>query len=223
MGRGARHRAVGHSERVSRAEAAEGWAPSVRWQARPPVDYLGRVTTERFWTLANTVSLSRVGLAGLFVIMPSASWRLALLATAGITDIADGWIARRRGGGSRWGALIDPVADRAFAIIAVGALAWDGVFTPLAVFVLLFRDLMTAIGLWVARRLTTLTGVTFVARSSGKLVTIVQFAALIVGIIAPPFVTPAVIAVGVVSAWSVWDYTYFLVRERRARLAAQAP
>jgi phosphatidylglycerophosphate synthase len=143
------------------------------------------VTTERFWTLANTVSLSRVGLAGLFVIMPSASWRLALLATAGITDIADGWIARRRGGGSRWGALIDPVADRAFAIIAVGALAWDGVFTPL--------------------------------------VTIVQFAALIVGIIAPPFVTPAVIAVGVVSAWSVWDYTYFLVRERRARLAAQAP
>jgi hypothetical protein len=65
--------------------------------------------------------------------------------------------------------------------------------------------------------------VTFVARSSGKLVTIVQFAALIVGIIAPPFVTPAVIAVGVVSAWSVWDYTYFLVRERRARLAAQAP
>jgi CDP-diacylglycerol--glycerol-3-phosphate 3-phosphatidyltransferase/cardiolipin synthase len=175
------------------------------------------VTTERFWTLANTVSLSRVLLAALFVVTPSAAGRLGLLALAGFTDVADGWIARWRGGGSRWGALIDPVADRAFAIIAVGALAWDGALSPVAVFVLLFRDLMTAIGLFVARRMPSLTGVTFLARPSGKAVTIVQFVAMVVAIMAPERVVPFVVVVGAVSLYSVVDYTLYLQRERVAR------
>ena len=41
---------------------------------------------------------------------PALAWVLLLL--AGLSDAADGWLARRAGGGSSWGARLDPLADK---------------------------------------------------------------------------------------------------------------
>ncbi|HJN36626.1 MAG TPA: CDP-alcohol phosphatidyltransferase family protein, partial [Prochlorococcaceae cyanobacterium Fu_MAG_50] len=38
------------------------------------------------------------------------AWLLLLL--GGLSDAADGWLARRAGGGSTWGARLDPLADK---------------------------------------------------------------------------------------------------------------
>ena len=63
-------------------------------------------------TLPNLLSLSRLGFAAAFVLLKGRDERLLLIAAAGATDFLDGWIARRRGTATKWGALIDPVADR---------------------------------------------------------------------------------------------------------------
>jgi phosphatidylglycerophosphate synthase len=175
------------------------------------------VTAERFWTPANTISLTRIPLALAFVVWDAPAVRLTVVLLAALSDAVDGWVARRSGRPSRWGALIDPVADRTFAIIAIAALAWDGVLTEWMVALLLSRDFMTAVGLFISRRVPSTRTLTFAARPLGKVVTVFQFTALVVGVALPHAITPAVVAAGVVSLLSVADYTWFLVSAYRRR------
>jgi cardiolipin synthase len=48
------------------------------------------------------------------------------LVAAGVTDALDGWVARRFGGVSRLGALLDPLADKALLVAGYVALAMAG-------------------------------------------------------------------------------------------------
>ena len=168
---------------------------------------------ERLVTLPNAISLSRLGLAAAFVAASDVAVRVGLLAAAAFTDFLDGWIARRRGA-TRWGALIDPIADRAFALAAVSALLFDGALATWEYFVLISRDLFTALGFLVARAVAWLRDVTFQARWLGKAVTVLQLAAFLVALLAPAWTTPVVAAVGVASAASIADYTLALWRAR---------
>ena len=69
--------------------------------------------------LPNIISSSRVLLAAAFVAAGDANARLGLVGIAGLTDFLDGWIARKGRWTSRVGALIDPIADRVFVLVAV--------------------------------------------------------------------------------------------------------
>jgi phosphatidylglycerophosphate synthase len=175
---------------------------------------LSGVKRERIWTLPNIVSLSRLGLAAAFVVLDDVAARLALVGVASTSDYLDGWLARRRGAFSRWGALIDPVSDRAFAITAVATLAWDGALSALQVAVFLSRDLATTIGLFIVRRMRSLKGVAFAARFPGKLVTVLQFLALVVAIAAPRRVAPLIAVLAVASVIAIADYTRAAWRAR---------
>ena len=62
--------------------------------------------------IPNILSSSRVALAAAFVVLDDVNTRLLLVGLAGLTDVLDGWIARRARVTSKWGALIDPIADR---------------------------------------------------------------------------------------------------------------
>lgn len=174
----------------------------------PPVE------RERFWTLPNVVSLSRLGLAAVFILTPDVPWRLGLVGVASTTDYLDGWLARRRGGPSRWGNLIDPISDRAFALSAIATLMVEGVVSPLEAFVFLSRDLATGFGFLAAQRVQVLKGVRFVARVPGKVVTVVQFLVLVIAIAAPRRLTVLVMVLAVVSLVAIVDYTRALWRAR---------
>ena len=65
---------------------------------------------------------------------------------------------------SRWGALIDPIADRVFALVAVSTFLFTGELSILGYFVMISRDIMTAIGFLVARIVPWLRPVEFKAR-----------------------------------------------------------
>jgi CDP-diacylglycerol---glycerol-3-phosphate 3-phosphatidyltransferase len=173
------------------------------------------VERERLWTLPNVVSLSRLGLAVLFVMTQSVAWRLALVGIASSTDYIDGWLARRRGGPSRWGNLIDPISDRAFALAAIATLTVEDFVSPLEAFVFLSRDLATGLGFLAAQRMTALKGVRFVARFPGKVVTVVQFLVLVIAIAAPKRLTALVVVLAVVSAIAIVDYTWALWSARK--------
>ena len=74
------------------------------------------MTPSSVFTLPNIVSSSRVVLAVGFVATEVTTTRLALICIASLTDFLDGWIARRTKVTSRFGALLDPVADRFFVL-----------------------------------------------------------------------------------------------------------
>jgi len=170
----------------------------------------------RLRALPNIVSSSRVVLAAAFVAFRGTDVRLGLVCAAGVTDFLDGYIARRGQWTSRWGALIDPIADRVFALIAVSAFLFDGSLSTAGYFVMISRDLMTAVGFLVARVISWLRPVQFKARLSGKIVTALQFAAFFALLEFRAWVTPLLWLVGLASLRSIVDYTYALWRARVA-------
>jgi cardiolipin synthase len=165
-------------------------------------------------SLPNVISLSRLFLAAAFVIVRDTPARVALVIVASITDYLDGWVARRSGSASKWGALIDPITDRVFALAAVATLLFEGTLTTGQYFVLISRDLATAVGFLVARVVPWLRPVQFQARWLGKVVTAGQLLTLAAALLRADLIPPLVILVGVTSAASIGDYTLALWRGR---------
>ena len=125
--------------------------------------------------LADLLTLGRAAL-GLPLLLALAdgreglAWLLLLL--GGLSDAADGWLARRAGGGSVWGARLDPLTDKILILAPLLWLASRG-FLPLwAVWLLLARELL--ISGWRAGQ-----GSGGPASWSGKAKTILQFTSLL--------------------------------------------
>ena len=172
------------------------------------------MTTGPFLSTPNVLSLSRLGLAAAFVVSSHPMTRLGLVVVAGLTDFLDGWLARRSQSQSRWGALLDPLTDRMFVLSAVCVYLVEGVLTTSQYFVIISRDLMTAIGFIVAKSISWLRPVTFRARLAGKVVTSLQLATLVALIVRQEMVNGLVLVLGLASAVAILDYTLLLWRER---------
>ena len=167
-------------------------------------------------TVADIVSLSRLVLAAGFIVTGGAFARLAIVAIAGITDLLDGWLARRRGEASPFGAVIDPAADRAFIVVVIGTLIAEGVLNWAQTAVLLSRDIVTTVGVIAARTIPALRRLRLEARFSGKVVTALQFATLVVAIGAPGAIPWLLVPVGIASVISIADYSTAAWRVRAA-------
>ena|SRR5215208_753500 len=165
-------------------------------------------------TLPNVLSLSRIPLAAAFLAVQGTTERVAIIGAAGVSDVLDGWLARRRHAVTRWGALLDPIADRTFVFAAICALLFSGSVTARQYFVFLSRDLATAVGFLVARIIPWLRPVTFQARPLGKVVTVLQQFALLIALLAPRALDALLVAIAVASAASIVDYTLTLWRAR---------
>ena len=76
-------------------------------------------------TLPNLLTLLRVPLAALIWLAPqSLAWLAALMVVAAVSDLLDGWFARRAGTSEDgMGAWLDPLCDKAF-ILSVLAAVW---------------------------------------------------------------------------------------------------
>jgi cardiolipin synthase len=164
--------------------------------------------------LPNMLSLSRVLLAVGFVAADGAMMRVGLVGAAGLSDVLDGWVARRLNAATRWGALLDPAADRIFVVAAALSLVASGALSVPAALVLIARDIATAVGFLVALAVPSLSPREFKARWLGKLVTVLQFSTILTALVAPALVGPLLVIVAVASAWSIADYTAVLWRAR---------
>ena len=165
-------------------------------------------------TLPNLLSISRLALAAAFVLVDRADVRIVLVMVALATDYLNGWIARQFGPMTRLGQLLDPFTDRVFALVGVSTFLFEGTLTTWQYFVMISRDLMTAVGFLVARIMPSLRGVAFQARFPGKLVTVLQLATFIAILIRPSAAAPMILVVAAVSLWAVIDYTWMLHRAR---------
>ncbi|MFN5463611.1 MAG: CDP-alcohol phosphatidyltransferase family protein [Cyanobacteriota bacterium] len=125
--------------------------------------------------LADGLTLLR-GLLGLPLLVAlnlgwgSLAWLLLLL--GGLSDAADGWLARRSGGGSVWGARLDPLTDKLLICAPLLWLAGQGRLPLVAVWLLLARELL--VSGWRAQQ-----GSGGPASWGGKAKTILQFLSLL--------------------------------------------
>jgi phosphatidylglycerophosphate synthase len=95
---------------------------------RPP-GLLSRLLTEGgAWKPANLVTLSRGLLIAPVLALLLAGWRWPALAVYGLaaaTDLVDGWLARRSGQASAFGAQLDAAVDNVFSVAILAFLALD--------------------------------------------------------------------------------------------------
>jgi CDP-diacylglycerol--glycerol-3-phosphate 3-phosphatidyltransferase len=135
--------------------------------------------------VANGLTVGRIlatPLLVLVVLQHTPSWAaLGLWAALALSDVADGWVARRRGKSSS-GAFLDPLADKFVVLGAMVAIASLGTFAWSAVALLAGREaLITAYRVFVARQ-----GVSVPARKAAKAKTLVEF--VTVGLVLVPTV-----------------------------------
>lgn len=74
-----------------------------------------RETQLHQWNIADDMTLVRMAASVLLFFLPlGSSWFFLAYTVAGLTDALDGWLARRTGNASEFGARLDSVADLLF-------------------------------------------------------------------------------------------------------------
>ncbi len=111
---------------------------------------------DRVWTLPNALSVLRLLGVPLFLYLllgPQADgWAVVVLMVAGVTDWADGKLARLLGQSSRLGALLDPAADRLYIVTTLVAFVLRDVVPLWLVAALVGREVVLGVALLVLRR-----------------------------------------------------------------------
>ncbi|KAM0334079.1 hypothetical protein ACHAQA_001099 [Verticillium albo-atrum] len=111
--------------------------------AAAPKTTLAKTLHEDIYTIPNLLTLSRLAAApfvGYFILHDNHAWALGLLAYSGITDLLDGWIARRWNLTTVVGTIIDPLADKTLMAILTVSLAVQGSLPVWLAGIILGRD-----------------------------------------------------------------------------------
>lgn len=97
---------------------------------KPLLKVLAQLTPhENIYTIPNILTFSRLiaaPIVGYLVLHDHHAWAVGLFAYAGITDLVDGWIARRWNLQTVVGTVIDPMADKTLMTILTVCLAIKG-------------------------------------------------------------------------------------------------
>ena len=133
-----------------------------------------------WWNLANQLTFSRFGMAALlFVLISVQQWLacLIVLLIAAVTDWLDGCVARRWKMGTALGRNLDPLADKVLTCGAFIFLLPEGEkwLAPWMAAVIVLRELVITS----LRSFMETSGSKFGADWSGKVKTVLQFAALV--------------------------------------------
>jgi CDP-diacylglycerol--glycerol-3-phosphate 3-phosphatidyltransferase/cardiolipin synthase len=149
--------------------------------------------------------------------MPAKNWiATTIFSLAAITDWLDGYLARRLGQQSAFGAFLDPVADKLMVAAALLILVWLDRANALLATIIIGREIaISALREWMA----LLGQSKSVAVSMvGKLKTTAQMTAIILLLLHDPIV-PGINTrlVGTVSLWiaallTLWSMVYYLRR-----------
>lgn len=192
-------------------------------------------------TLASKITLGRIALVPVFAMYvarygmsvgdgnPQENLRwtaLALFILASATDGVDGWIARRFNQKSKFGAFIDPLADKFLlitAIVFLSAFPWgehDWRIPPWFAALVILRDTLIVLGIILVKR--SARQVRYEPHWTGKVCTVTQMIAvgwvmLKVDLLPPLY--PCLLA-ALFTVWSAVNYYREAARQIRRRTAA---
>ena len=163
---------------------------------------------------ADAITLIRIPLAVLFPLDSSTSVRLVVLALAAATDLGDGWVARRFGG-SRIGAVLDPIADKLFVAVAFAVVWGSGALTWYEVVAVLARDIVATVAF--VSTVATGRATAVPARLGGKVVTLLQMLTLIFFVLNLPHLQSLAWMTGGIALYAIYDYNQPFFRKLRTR------
>ncbi len=175
---------------------------------------------ERFWNLPNTITVLRIGAVPVLLFLPLVSGRLGSQVTAwifivaAVSDLVDGWLARRGQQVTRIGKLHDPLADKlvvATALIVLLSIGRIPAWATWMVVVIVGRELAVT-GL---RGLASAQGQIMGASTLGKAKTLTQNVAIGALLFPDPTLgLPAhdigLVLLAMATALTIWSgYAYF--------------
>jgi len=147
------------------------------------------------WNLPNKLTLLRIGMIPVFVILYYLPWGWSHIASAAIfglaalTDWVDGYLARRMGLETPFGAFLDPVADKLIVVVALIMLleVHSTIWFAIPTLVIIGREIViSALREWMAAQgLRDEVAVSMI----GKVKTWVQMAAIVFLLLATPTVS----------------------------------
>lgn len=156
-----------------------------------------------FWNLPNALTIMRIGAIPLIIFLMTFPGRLAsflaaaTFLVAGMTDLLDGFFARRQRLVTRAGKFMDPLADKLLVSAALIMLIPLGRIEAWLVFVIIGRELAVT-GL---RAIAASEGLVIAANRWGKVKTIVQMVALFALILHYPYGSIDFQQLGTVLIW----------------------
>ncbi len=172
---------------------------------------MGRYHARDVVRVPGLLSLARVPLAAVFPLaVERAPLALMVLAAAGLSDVLDGWYARRYGQVSATGSVLDPITDKLFVTTVAVTLVVTGHLTPLEVVLLSTREIgELPLVVWLAwsHAARSARAENTSANVMGKLATALQFVSVAAALFRSPHVTACVgatAAMGVLAALSYW-------------------
>ena len=116
-------------------------------QGSPPV-------SDRIWTPPNVLSMLRLVVVPVFlwlILTHHDGWAVVVLTLSGISDYFDGKIARKYNLVTRFGQVLDPVADRLYILSTLFGLAWREIIPWWLVAILVSREVFGTALLMVVR------------------------------------------------------------------------
>ena len=108
-----------------------------------------RKYTENIWNAPNVLTMLRLALIPVFVALFAAGHdKLALLTfvIASLTDLLDGYLARKHHQITAFGKLMDPLADKLMVVTALICQGVKGVFPWQAITIVMLKELVMIVG-----------------------------------------------------------------------------
>ena len=104
---------------------------------------------ENIWNVPNALTMLRIALIPVYWYLMMTDQRRAALAVfivASLTDLADGYIARKYSLITNFGKLMDPLADKIMSVSVMLSLAIKGIVPWAALLILLVKELLMFLG-----------------------------------------------------------------------------
>ena len=155
--------------------------------------------------IANVITVSRIALIPFIIILllqGNSFWAFVLFLAGALTDLLDGYVARRMKLESDFGKTFDPLADKLLVIGILGTLLIMGEVSWIPVSIIFAREI--AVSLFRAYKATQ--GKAFGARFLAKAKTVSQLLAVGILILKLPFADWVLWAAAILSVVSGVDY-----------------
>ncbi|MCF8056883.1 MAG: CDP-alcohol phosphatidyltransferase family protein [Desulfocapsa sp.] len=165
----------------------------------------------------NALSTGRILLACIFPFSPEKYWLLIILG-GGLSDVLDGWVARRWQVQSWQGGLLDGIADKLFVVSILITFVSAGKFSGWWIPALLARDLLVAFTVVYAVWIRSWDAFKKMeARWSGKIATVGEFFLFLAAILFPDKILLALCCAALFSGVAACDYGWLFLLELRLR------